>query len=203
MLKLPDKCSKYFALERIFQLEDIASRWNNKKVTVQRYLEVISKDTYNLHDELPICDTTISKIHRSLWPERPSSNTKICGYLLNKYKYKYCIGCKTVQSIDNWHNNSAKNGGKDSYCIPCFNASVKDYRRSYVANYKAEKLNRTPLWANLKIIRDIYDCCPEGCHVDHIIPLQGELVSGLHVENNLQYLSKEENLKKSNKYIPE
>lgn len=35
-------------------------------------------------------------------------------------------------------------------------------------------------------------------HVDHIIPLQGELVSGLHVWNNFAVIPKVENLRKGN-----
>ena len=72
--------------------------------------------------------------------------------------------------------------------------------REYAANRRARKLHATPSWANLETIKQIY-ACAEGAHVDHIIPLQGELVCGLHVENNLQYLTVEENLKKSNTFI--
>src|SRR5574343_262986 len=60
---------------------------------------------------------------------------------------------------------------------------------------------RTPPWANLKAIEAIYqEAATKGLTVDHVIPLRGKLVSGLHVENNLQLLTKSENSKKGNKY---
>ena len=68
------------------------------------------------------------------------------------------------------------------------------------AKRRATKLQRTPSWAQLDTIKEIYTNCPIGFHVDHIIPLQGALVSGLHVENNLQYLSVYDNLSKGNTF---
>lgn len=64
------------------------------------------------------------------------------------------------------------------------------------------KIQRTPSWANLDDIRQFYINCPDGYHVDHIIPLRGEYVSGLHVLDNLQYLPATENLRKRNKFYP-
>jgi hypothetical protein len=70
------------------------------------------------------------------------------------------------------------------------------------------KLKATPKWADLDKIRCIYELAAKltkekGCpyEVDHIIPLQGENVSGLHVHNNLQILTRSENRSKKNKVI--
>lgn len=64
----------------------------------------------------------------------------------------------------------------------------------------AAKLRRTPKWADLAAIRAFYEACPQGHHVDHIVPLRGELVSGLHVLENLQYLPARDNMLKSNQW---
>lgn len=78
-----------------------------------------------------------------------------------------------------------------------------DKVRAKSAKERAARLQRIPLWANLKIIEEFYLNCPPGHHVDHIIPLSGKLVSGLHVIENLQYLLVKDNLSKSNKFTLE
>ena len=67
------------------------------------------------------------------------------------------------------------------------------------AAQRAAKLERIPLWADLDDIGRIYEQCPEGWHVDHIYPMRGKTVSGLHVSNNLRFSTAAENLSKLNK----
>lgn len=72
------------------------------------------------------------------------------------------------------------------------------------ATRRARKIKATPKWLSdeqLQEIRVIYDNCPEGSHVDHIVPLKGKEVCGLHVPWNLQYLTASQNFKKNNKLI--
>ena len=72
--------------------------------------------------------------------------------------------------------------------------------RACGAKNRADRIQRTPAWADLDKIKEIYKNRPDGHHVDHIVPLVGKNVSGLHVHYNLQYLTAEENLRKNNSY---
>ena len=96
-------------------------------------------------------------------------------------------------------------------------AQKKIYRQTNKAKvnalakaYKVRKKNRIPKWVDkdhMWLIKEAYELAQLRTklfgfpwHVDHIIPIQGELVSGLHVIENLQVIPGIENIKKKNKF---
>jgi hypothetical protein len=74
------------------------------------------------------------------------------------------------------------------------------HRNALKRKYIADKGKRTPSWADIKQIVEIYNNCPKGFHVDHVVPLRAKNVSGLHVHYNLQYLPAIDNMKKNNRW---
>ena len=165
------------------------------------------------------CSTNASsKFCKKWFPNKPP-RIALAKYILNKHDLKCCYNCNKILEYSNFSKSknickicdSLKNKKyysnnrkriKENNGI--YNKYWKENNRSLLASKeaarRAAKLNRTPSWANLEKIKEFYLNCPEGYHVDHIIPLQGETISGLHVETNLQYLPAKENLSKGNKW---
>lgn len=72
------------------------------------------------------------------------------------------------------------------------------------------KLRATPVWADQSKIEAVYAEAIRLTNetgikhdVDHIVPLQGKTVRGLHWEGNLQVLPKAQNISKHNRYWPD
>lgn len=86
-----------------------------------------------------------------------------------------------------------------------------DKRASYEGRRRASLLQRTPKWLTEDdnwIIEQAYELAKIRTsifgfewHVDHVIPLQGKKVSGLHVPANLQVIPGSENCRKNAKFL--
>jgi hypothetical protein len=84
--------------------------------------------------------------------------------------------------------------------------------RADTVKRRTAKMHRTPAWLtadDLWMIEQAYELAALrtklfgfSWHVDHVLPLQGRKVSGLHVPNNLQVIPWNDNVSKSNKFIP-
>lgn len=82
--------------------------------------------------------------------------------------------------------------------------------RTWDAVKRANRLKRVPVWLTQEqkeaievfywLARDLEVVSGQPYHVDHIVPLSGKNVCGLHVPWNLQILPKDLNMAKSNKF---
>jgi hypothetical protein len=139
-------------------------------------------------------------------------------YLLSIVEYKLCGYCGIEKSYSEYHKDSTNTNGIATICKECksinnagnYTKYIESHRKSYEKNNakirernahaRVTRKHRVVPWTERTEIYQFYKNCPKGYHIDHIIPLCGKLVSGLHVLGNLQYLTAKENLLKSNHF---
>jgi hypothetical protein len=188
----------YTALNIAFDNHNYSIPKNSKNITKEKLLLFISTRESTHRGALGYSAAGWVKFIKKVFPDRPK-NINYYSWLLLKDSLKFCSGCLTVHPIINFWNNSNKKDNKQDYCKDCLNPILKKKCRITSSVYRAKKLQAMPKWVNIIELYSIYNNCPKGYHVDHIIPLSGKNICGLHVPWNLQYLPAVDNLKKSNK----
>ena len=102
-----------------------------------------------------------------------------------------------------------KNREKEALRMKQWRADNKGLVNAFTGQRRAAILNRTPAWltgCDRWIIKQAYELAALRSkmfgfpwHVDHVIPLRGKMVSGLHVPLNLQVIPGAENILKGNR----
>ncbi len=153
------------------------------------------------YSDLKLLSRFMLKNHKELCDKKRLRTWK--RFFLEEINYSYCTTYSTCKPLYHFSRDLHSNNRHKFSCKVCNSLYIKNNRglfNSYKARYRTRKLNACTSWADLSAIKLIYKNRPGNMAVDHIIPLQGKLVCGLHVESNLQYLSMEENSSKSNKF---
>lgn len=158
----------------------------------------------------PICKPCYRKKHRENNIEKYKKRDKINyeqnkEYVLLRQKEYYQNNIEECKQRSKEHRFLVGDQRRPGYKQEWYDKNrqkMNRYHKFANAKRRARILEATPKWLtedHWKQIREIYDNCPPGYHVDHIMPLQGKELCGLHVPWNLQYLTADENRKKKNK----
>jgi len=132
-----------------------------------------------------------------------------------------CKSCNAVQSaqwrkanpdkvnigLKEWQKNNPE---KMNAYRAKWDKTNPDKANAKTARRRASRISATPAWLNSEqhkemqdfywLAKDLQSVTGEPYHVDHIVPLQGENVCGLHVPWNLQVLPQDINLSKGNSF---
>ena len=187
-------------------------RKENKEEIASRY------KVYKIKNKKRILEYRMENRERKLETDRAyRENNKqkikeyrINNFLINSERDKKLRNKNKEHYIKYSRDWKKENKEHNSKVAKIWRKNNKDKKAASNSKRRAHKIKAAPPWLsdeNLNEIKCIYKKCQEITkdtkiphHVDHIVPLQGKNVSGLHVPWNLQIITATENLKKYNNY---
>jgi hypothetical protein len=171
-------------------------RCNILKEFSEFYKNITHKDGFR--SECKKCSDISSKIYNELNPEINAASKKA-------YRDRNIDQIKIDQQ-----NYKQNNPGKVKNTKQLWKKSNIGKVNANTAKRRAAKLQRTPRWLNeiqlleiqyfYTLTKELQWLANEPLEVDHIVPLQGKNVSGLHVPWNLQILPAKTNSAKKNNF---
>jgi len=193
------------------------TKWSKESI----YLDALTQFDQLPQDYLGMKQTTVSYNTRTHFIlEGKPVKVPVRTFLLYKFGYRECKICDEIVSIEDFYTNNKVWNKLSNYCVNCTLANqsevdkeakaaygkkrykeMPEYHKIKSNKYRASKLERTPPWLNKshqQQFLEIERSRLPGEETDHIVPLQGKYVSGLHVPWNLQNIPKEENRSKGN-----
>lgn len=137
---------------------------------------------------------------KSYFTGQPCSN----GHIVDRWADGHCVACHQKTSAE-WFQNT-KDRRKEVRLAYNEDWRIRNPEKHRAHKNHANTIRRRLIGGQLiaeqysKEIRLFYENCPVGFHVDHKVPIKSDIVCGLHVPWNLQYLPAEDNIKKGNKH---
>lgn len=157
------------------------------------------------HIEKPICDF-FKKAHGRYGV---AAICKVCRKIERTASLSITLDSRRIQARK-W---AARNKHRLAAAASRWQKKHPGRANANTAAYEARKIRAMPKWTNRFFIEEIYDLAArrtalktggiEKWQVDHIVPLQSNLVCGLHVEHNLRVISASKNSSKKNYYWPD
>ena len=162
------------------------------------------------------CVKARSKEYKKNNPEKVKAAVQKCykenkdAYAKKRKEYYKKHVKEAVQRAKEW---AERNPNKMKECRTNWKRNNRHKVNFDTAKRRAGLLNATPSWLSeedLDLMKSLYEESSNKSkklgikfHVDHIVPLISKYVCGLHVPWNLQVITEEVNLKKSNKILIE
>ena len=135
--------------------------------------------------------------------ERYHTNPKVKDYL-REYQSRPEVQERDRANKAQWHQ---ENKDRRLARIKEWEQENPDRVREYTAARRAAERNAMPPWVDRQAVRAVYEESArltretgDDHHVDHIIPLVHPDVCGLHIPENLQVLTAEDNWRKNNSF---